>query len=281
VLSSNNVARYREWKDKKVPYWTAIFLDCVASEFIEMSKTIPGVEKAVRFTEKGRALGIGQCGFHTLLQNEMIAFESLQAQLLSQEIAKLIWEESLEASKFLAKELGEPEWCKGLGVRNTHLIAIAPTKSTANLMGGVSEGINPDPAMVYTQQGSAGEIERVNLSLFKIMNDRGVWNKKTLKELKEKMGSVQHVDWLSDDEKKVFKTAFEINQEVILRMASARSAYVDQWMSLNLFFGSDEDPAWISHIHKLAFLDENILGLYYIYTQSGVQASKGECEACS
>jgi ribonucleoside-diphosphate reductase alpha chain len=182
----------------------------------------------------------------------------------------------------LAKELGEPEWCKGLGIRNTHRQAVAPTKSSSSLSGGVSEGINPDPAMVYTQTGAGGEVERVNFSLFKIMNERGVFNKKTVKNIKEKMGSVQHVDWLSDDEKKVFKTAFEIDQNVILRMASARGMYIDQWQSLNLFIRAEEEPYKIAQLHKKAFLDENILGLYYIYTQAGIQASTGEteCEAC-
>ncbi len=281
VLSSMNDAKWHEWKDTDAVFWATVFLDCVVAEFLEMAKKIPGLENVVRFTEKGRALGLGQCGLHTLFQENMIPFESLQAQMLSQQISKHIWEESLRASKFLAKELGEPEWCKGLGIRNTHRLAIAPTKSSANLIGGVSEGINPDPAMSYTQTGAAGEIPRVNLSLYKIMNERGVFTKKNLKDINDKMGSVQHVTWLTDEEKKVFKTAFEINQEVVLRMASARAQYIDQWQSLNLFVDANEDPYYIAQLHKKAFLDENILGLYYIYTQAGVQASKGEiCEAC-
>jgi ribonucleoside-diphosphate reductase alpha chain len=88
------------------------------------------------------------------------------------------------------------------------------------------------------------------------------------------------VEWLTDKEKEVFKTAFEINQKAVLRLASARSIYIDQWQSLNLFFSADEDPAWISEVHQEAFSDENILALYYIYTQAGVQGAKGECEAC-
>ena len=91
---------------------------------------------------------------------------------------------------------------------------------------------------------------------------------------------MQHVDWLAEDEKLIFKTAFEINQKAVLRLASARSRYIDQWQSLNLFFAADEDPAWIAEVHAEAFRDPNILALHYIYTQAGVQASKGECEAC-
>lgn len=280
VLSSLNVAKFDEWKDTDTAFWATVFLDCVAEEFIQKAKNISGLESAVRFTEKGRALGLGQCGFHTYLQNNMIAFESFEAHMKNTEIAKHIWDKANEATEWMAKELGEPEWCKGYGKRNTHLIAIAPTKSTAILMGGISEGINPDPAMTFTQMTAAGEVDRINPSLLNLMKKKGVYNKNNIKQIADQQGSVQHVTWLTDDEKKVFKTAFEINQEVVLRLASVRSKYVDQWMSLNLFFAADEDPAWISRIHKIAFEDENILGLYYVYTMAGVQASKESCEAC-
>ena len=281
VLSSMNVAKYDEWKNTDAVYWATIFLDCVAEEFIQKGKNIKGIENAVRFTEKGRALGLGQCGFHTYLQDNHIAFDSLDAMWKNTEIAKHIHDESLKASQWMAQTMGEPEWCIGYGVRNTHRIAIAPTKSTAALMGGVSEGINPDPAMVYTQLTSAGEVERVNPALLKIMKDRKVFNKKTVSELKDKMGSVQHVDWLDEEEKRVFKTAFEINQEVIIRLASQRAKYIDQWQSLNLFFSAEESEAVISKVHQMAFEDESILALYYIYSSSGVQASNGECASCS
>lgn len=129
VLSSMVVANWDAWCETDAVYWATIFLDCVASEFIERGKHIPGLERAIRFTEKGRALGLGQMGFHTLLQNKMIPFESFDAHMLSQTIAARIWEESERASRDMAVELGEPEWCKGLGLRNTHRIAYAPTKS--------------------------------------------------------------------------------------------------------------------------------------------------------
>ena len=185
-----------------------------------------------------------------------------------------------EATKDMAKELGEPEWCNGYGVRNTHLIAIAPTKSTALLIGGISEGINPDPAMSYTQMTSAGEVDRTNPVLLDLMKTKGVYSKKYIQEITDAQGSVQGVSWLTPEEKEVFKTAFEINQKAVLRLASSRSRYIDQWQSLNLFFAADEDPAWIAEVHQEAFVDPNILALYYVYTQAGVQASKGECEAC-
>ena len=281
VLSSMNLAKYDEWVDTDAVYWATIFLDCVAEDFITKAKNISGLENAVRFTEKGRALGLGACGLHTYFQDHMIPFEGFDAHLVNHEMFSFMNDESLRASKFLAEKLGEPEWCEGFGIRNTHRIAVAPTKSTALLMGGVSEGINPDPAMSYTQLTAGGEMERINPPLLTLMKKKGVYTKAHIKEVKESLGSVQKVDWLSDDEKRVFRTAFEINQESILRLAGTRGKYIDQWQSLNLFFSADEDEAWISHIHKLAFEDEKILALYYIYSQAGVQAAKTECLACS
>ncbi len=280
VLSSMNVARWHEWKDTDAVYWATIFLDCVAEEFLHKARKIKWLEKAVRFTEKGRALGLGQCGFHTLLQQDGLPYEELQAHMLNITIAKHINDQSLRASKEMATLLGEPEWCKGYGVRNTHRIAIAPTKSTALLMGGVSEGINPDPAMVYNQTTAGGEVARINPLVLALMKERGVYTKAIVAQLaEEKLGSVQDVDWLTDLEKRVFKTAFEINQEAHIRMASCRAPYIDQWQSFNTFFSAEEDPEWIAHCHKIIYEDENMLGAYYITTQSGVKGSR-ECEAC-
>ncbi len=290
VLSSLNLAKYDEWKDTDAVADAIHFLDCVASEFIERGRNIPGLECAVRATEKGRALGLGVCGWHTLLQQRQIPFESLEAGYLNQEVFTGISSAAQVESYRLATQYGIPKWCEmsdelghnPYGRRNTHLLAIAPTKSTALIMGGVSEGINPDPAMVYTQSSAGGEIARVNPVLLPLMKERGVYNKKTISELVDKNGSVQHVDWLDDHEKQVFKTAFEINQSHVLRHASTRAKWLDQWQSLNLFFSADESEAHISDIHKQAFLDENIRGLYYIYSTSAVGASKGEdCVACS
>ena len=279
VLSSMVVSRYREWKDTDAVYWATIFLDCVAQEFIDKAKDISGLEKAVRFTKKGRALGLGQAGLHTLFQQEMLAFESLPAVWLSNEVASHIKDESIRATKDMAIELGEPEWCKGYGVRNTHLVAIAPTKSSALLVGGISEGINPDPAMTYTQNTSAGDIDRITPVLYNLMKSKGVYNKKTIADITKQMGSVQKVDWLTEEEKLVFRTAFEMKQDAIVRMASQRGRYIDQWQSLNLFFSSEEDPREIARVHQQAFLDERILGLYYVYSKAGVQAAT-ECVAC-
>lgn len=137
---------------------------------------------------------------------------------------------------------------------------------------------SPDPGMCYEQSSAAGGMKRVNGELYKLMVERGVYNKKTIDDIINNMGSVQHVSWLSQEEKWVFKTAFEIDQEVILRYASQRQKHLCQGQSLNFFFAEDEKR--ISEIHTKALLDPNILSLYYIYSRSGVVVNS-ECLACS
>lgn len=280
VLSSLNVALYDEWKDTDAAFVATVFLDCVAQEFIERAKNIKGLDKAIAFTENGRALGLGVCGFHTYLQTHMIPFDSVEAMIFNDELFQSISEKSKDASRWMASIHGEPEWCVGTGMRNTHTTTCMPTKSTALLMGGVSEGINPDPAMTYTQTSAGGEIERISRPLYDHMISTGIFSKAKIKEVIAKNGSVQDVDWLTDEEKLVFRTAFEIPQESIIILASNRQEFIDQGQSLNLFFSSEEKPEYIAKIHKMAFKDENILSLYYVYSMAGVKASTGECEAC-
>jgi ribonucleoside-diphosphate reductase alpha chain len=280
VLASMNLMFYDEWKDTDAVFEATVFLDSVVQEFIERGKNIPGLEKAITATKKGRALGLGVMGLHTLFMMKGLPFGSLRARVLNAEIFKHLYSESDKATQWIAQQWGEPEWCKGYGRANTHRIAVAPTKSTALIMGGVSEGINPDTAMVYTQRTPAGEIDRVNPVLLKLMKERGVFNKKTVEDIRDNMGSVQHVEWLSDSEKEVFKTAFEINQKDVLRMAGARGRFIDQWQSLNLFFAAEANEEYISEVHQEAFLNPDILGLYYIYSKAGIQASRGECSSC-
>lgn len=287
VLSSMNVAKYDEWKDTDAVFVATVFLDCVASEFIAKAKGIKGLEKAVRFTEKARALGLGVTGFHTYLQMKRIPFDSLDAVYFNQELFETLHRKSLEASLWMGEEWGSPAWvesyyaglCEG-ALRNCSRLAVAPTKSTALIMGGVSEGINPDPAMTFTQSTAGGEVDRMTPVILEIMKERGVYNEATIKSITEKFGSVQHVDWLTDEEKRVFKTAFEIDQNVLIRLAAQRGQWLDQWQSVNLFFSADEDPRVISQVHKAAFLNEKIVGLYYVYSKAGVGVSKDECAVC-
>lgn len=280
VLSSLNLALYDEWKGTDAIFTSTVFLDCVAEDFIQKGKDIKGLERAVRFTEKGRALGLGVCGFHSYVQKQGWSLEGFETHMWNLQVFKHIHEESLKASQWMAEALGTPEWCKGYGVRNTHRIACAPTKSTALMMGGVSEGINPDPMVVYRQTTAAGEVDRITPVFLELLKAKGKYEKAVLDDIREHNGSVQHLDWLTDEEKACFRTAFEIDQKNLLRLASTRAKYIDQWQSLNLFFSADEEESYVSEVHQQAFEDENILALYYNYTMTGIKAAKDVCEAC-
>ena len=280
VLSSMNLVHYDEWKDTDAVHTATIFLDCVASEFIEKAKNITGLESAVRFTQRSRALGLGVMGFHSYLQKNSIPFESYDAHMKNNEIFKHLHDESLKASKWMAKTWGEPEWCLGYGVRNTHRTALPPTMSTATLMGGASQGIEPFYGNAFVKDGAAGSMEVINPQFYVLMKARGKYTRKLIKDIADNYGSVQNLDWLSDHEKLVFRTAFEINQEAILRLGSGRQRWVCQGQSLNVFFDSEEDEEYISQIHQMAFEDDRIKSVYYLRTQAGVAASRGECLAC-
>jgi ribonucleoside-diphosphate reductase alpha chain len=281
VLSSLNAAKYDEWIDHTYDVVGAatVFLDCVAESFIREGSKIEGLENAVRFTEKSRALGLGVLGFHTYIQMKGWAIDSMSANIFNSLLFKRIQDRAVKASEEMARVAGAPQWCEAR--RNLTLIAVAPTMSTATICGGVSNGIEPVVANVYNQGSAAGEIERINPVLLGIMKERGVYNEDTIWDMIDHKGSVQHVDWLDDDEKRVFRTAFEIDQFVLLRLASNRQRYIDQGQSLNLFFAAGEDPKYISRVHRAAAEDPRIKALYYMRSQAGVQASKDEsCIAC-
>lgn len=280
ILASMNLEKYREWKDTDAVFVATVFLDCVTSEFLSMAKGKRGFEKAIASTKKSRALGLGVLGWHSLLHKEMIPFEDYKARKLNLEIFTQLNKDSARASQYLAKALGEPEYCRGLGLRNTHRLAVAPTMSTSQLMGGVSQGIEPYIGNVFVQQGAGGETIRVVPELLEIMKREGVYSRETLLDIASHDGSVQHLFWLTDAEKKVFLTAFEIDQYALLQQASERQRLICQGQSINLFFGADDPEEYISAVHKYAFKDANILSLYYVRTKAGVSASSGECVAC-
>lgn len=280
ILASMNLEKYDEWKDTDAVFTATVFLDCVTSEFLSMASGKRGFEKAVASTEKSRALGLGVLGWHSLLHKKKIPFASFQAQKLNLEIFNELNRQSGSASRYLADKLGEPLYCKGYGVRNTHRLAVAPTMSTSQLMGGVSQGIEPFIGNVFVQQGAGGETIRVVPELLEIMKREGVYSRETLLEIASHDGSIQHVTWMTPEEKEVFKTAFEIDPYAILRQASDRQKYICQGQSINLFFGADDPEEHISAVHKAAFKDPRILSLYYIRTKAGVSASSGECVAC-
>ena len=285
-LSSVNLNRYDEWKNTNLIYDATWFLDGVLEEFIQRAKNMKGFENSVRSAEKGRALGLGVLGWHSLLQKSGIAFESLLAQFKTREIFSKIQIETARASRALAEIYGEPLWCVGTGFRNTHLRAIAPTVSNSKLAGNCSPGIEPWAANVFTEQSAKGTFIRKNLELKKVLRRIGIDNKETWNKILEDGGSIQGLkqldEWFYDGRgriyeskenedaekvKDVFKTFKEINQLELVRQAGIRQDYIDQSVSLNLAFPSEATPRWINQVHIEAW-KRGIKTLYYMRTES-------------
>jgi len=287
VILCYNLELYRSWP-KHLVQIGQVMSDCNISEYLATMDEMTWLDrqamsKIYKFTKDFRALGSGVLAWHTLLQQESIVVGSMESMYLNNEVFKHLDEESLKASIWLAKVSGEPDGCKGLGIRNATRLMMPPTKSTADIMGGGSEGIGYEVAMAYTKQSAGGEFFRINKVLLKIMKERGVYNdEEVLKIAKAK--SVQKVDWLNEHEKKVFRTAFEIPVEWIIRLASQRQKYIDQAQSINLYFTSNDSEEYIGEMHKMAFEDEGILSLYYIYSMrgaDGVIRDLEDCPSCS
>lgn len=279
ILSSLNLVHWDRIKNSDSAFIATVFLDCLCQEFIEKSEGVPGLEKVRAFTMKGRAIGLGIMGFHTYLQSKNIPYIGLEAQFLSQEIAEHLQKESLRASQWLAQEYGEPDWCKGYGVRNTHRTAYAPTKTTSLLMGGVSESWFPDPGMVFDAGSSVGELRRITPVFYELMKAKGVYSEATIQDVIDHLGSVQHVDWLTDEEKLVFLNAFEMDQRILLRHHVQRQRHTCQGQSLNFYVPEGGSEELVSELMTLVLTHPDCLSQYYIYSRSGVVV-KDECVAC-
>jgi len=285
VLSSMNLAMYDEWKDTDAVEVAIVFLDCVASEFIELAKGVKNFERTVAFTEHYRALGLGALGFHTYLQKNNVPYGSVRSMLLNNSIFSKISMQAKKSSEKLAREMGTPVGCINICRRNSHLLAVAPNTSSALICGGVSQGIEPVVANLYNQMSAAGDIYRVNPVFLELAKSRGKFTDELVKELGEVTdGSVQHLEWLTPHEKEVFKTAYELDQKSLIRMAAARQRFICQGQSLNLFADADEDEEVILEWFKLICLSENIKAAYYLRTKAGVKGAKSgedsECVAC-
>jgi len=281
VLSGMVLTTYDEWKDTDAVFCMTVFLDCLLEEFLENARKIRGLEKIVRGTEKGRAIGLGMTGYHSALQRQMMPWGSLEAHMFNMEVSRHLHDESLRASEWMAENWGEPVWCKGYGVRNTHRTALAPNVSSALLFGSESQGIMPWYGNVYNEGTASGGMFRVNPVFIDILKKYGKYTPEILKYVLDNNGSVQGLDFLSELEKEVLLTAFEINQIEVLNSVSRRQVYICQGQSCNLHFDANEDEEYIAYVHQKAFEDEHIKSLYYLRSRSGVEASKGACESCA
>lgn len=293
VLSSINLLHYDKWKDTDAVQTMVYFLDSVITEFLEKlesyknssdredQQTFLFMERAYNFAKENRALGMGTLGWHSLLQSKMLPFDSQQAYDLNSEVFKTLKEYSYKASEHLAEKFGEPELLKGYGRRNATLNAIAPTTSSAFILGQVSQGIEPIWSNIYVKDIAKIKTTVKNPFLIKLLKEKGMDTPDVWRDIRDRDGSVQHLDFLSENEKDTFKTYSEIDQLVIIYQAANRQNHLDQGQSLNIIVHPDTPTKEINKIHITAWK----LGLKSLYYQHSMNAAqkfkqKKECESC-
>lgn len=281
-LSSVNLRHYEDWKDTDLIETMIAFLDAVMEDFIvklealrdheekEKRLAFRFMERAYNFAKANRALGLGVLGYHSLLQAENMPFESDEAAKLNVEIFKLIKEKADAATKQLATELGEPEVLKGYGRRNTTTLAIAPTTSSAFILGQVSQGIEPIWSNCYTKDVAKMKVTIKNPSLQTLLASKGKDDKVTWDSIRDSDGSVQHLDCLSDEEKAVYRTFAEIDQEKVIEQAAERQKYIDQGQSLNIMVAPDTPVKDINALYIKAW-KLGVKSLYYQHSMNAAQ----------
>ena len=293
VLSSINVLHYDKWKDTDAVETMIYFLDAVITEFLEKlevykksddlddQQTFLFMKRAYNFSKENRALGMGVLGWHSLLQSKMLPFDSQGAFDLNSEVFKNIKEHSNKASRDLAEKFGEPVLLKGYGRRNTTLNAVAPTTSSAFILGQVSQGIEPIWSNIYVKDIAKIKTTIKNPFLVKLLEEKGMDIPEVWRQIRDRDGSVQDLDFLSENEKEVFKTYAEIDQMSIIYQAANRQNHIDQGQSLNIIIHPDTTTKEINKIHVTAWK----LGLKSLYYQHSMNAAqkfkqKKECESC-
>lgn len=279
-LMSMNLLHYDKWKDTDAVKTAVYFLDAVMSEFIEKAKVIPKMEKAVRFAERHRALGLGVLGWHSYLQSHMIPFDGFEAMMKNAEIFRHIREESYQGSKELAELLGEPELLKGYGRRNTTLMAVAPTKSSSFILGQVSQGVEPIKANLFIKDTAKVKTVFKNPFLEKLLAERDKDTPEVWESINKAGGSVAHLDFLTPREKDVFKTFEEINQMSIIQQAAQRQQFIDQGQSINLSIHPDTPLKDINALYLQA-MELGVKGIYYQFSKSAAQSFNRELLQCS
>jgi ribonucleoside-diphosphate reductase alpha chain len=258
------------------------FLDAVNEEFIQKSANIKFMQSAHRFAKEHRALGAGVLGWHSFLQSRGVPFESMSAKLLNSSIWKTIRERADSATQFLAKHLGEPEALKGYGRRNTHTLAVAPTTSSSFILGQISPSIEPLNSNYFVKNLAKGSFTYKNPFLKNVLQKYSQDSQETWKSILTKGGSVQHLKFLSQEERDTFKTFGEISQKEIIIQASQRQKYIDQGQSLNIMVPLEVSAKEVSQLMIYAW-ENGIKGLYY---QRGANPAQelsrtlNECKSC-
>jgi ribonucleoside-diphosphate reductase alpha chain len=292
-LSSINLLHYDNWKDTDAVETLTYFLDAVMQEFITKLEvyrdsenrddqfTFRFMEKAYNFAKDNRALGLGALGWHSLLQSKMLSFDSQEAYNLNNEIFKLIKEKSYAASEAMAKEYGEPAILKGYGRRNTTLNAIAPTTSSAFILGQVSQGIEPIWSNIYVKDIAKIKTTIKNPILEKVLEEKGRNTIDVWRSIRDNDGSVQHLDFLTEEEKDVFKTYSEIDQNVIVYQAANRQNHIDQGQSINIMVHPDMPIKDVNKVYVNAW-QLGVKSMYYQHSMNAAQKfkQKKECASC-
>ena len=282
VLSSLNVLHYDKWKNTDAVETMVYFLDAIITEFLEKleayrdspdredQQTFLFMERAYNFAKENRALGLGVLGWHSLLQSKMLPFNSPESFKINNEVFKLIKEKSYKASKELAVQFGEPLSLKGYGRRNATLNAIAPTTSSAFILGQVSQGIEPTWSNIYVKDIAKVKTTIKNPFLIKLLKEKDKDNKEVWNSIRDADGSVQHLNFLTKEEKEVFKTYAEIDQMDIILQAAGRQTYIDQGQSLNVMISPDMPAKEINKLYITAWK----LGLKSLYYQHSMNAAQ-------
>ena len=261
-LSSLNLVKWNEIKETDAVQTLVYFLDAVMEEYVKKTEGIPFMEASHNFAKKQRALGVGVLGWHSFLQEQMIAFESMEAKFINTEIHKTIREKCEEATKELAVLLGEPEHLEGYDRRNMTTMAIAPTTSSSFILGQVSPSIEPLNSNYFTKDLAKGKFTYKNPYLEKLLEEKKKNTQTTWKSILQKGGSVQHLDFLSQEEKDVFKTFGEISQKEIVIQAPQRQKYIDQGQSLNIMVAPKCPPKQVSELLIFGW-EQGVKSFYY------------------
>lgn len=267
-LSSLNLERWDDIKDTDAVETLVYFLDAVMSEFIKKTEGMQFMEAPRKFAVNQRALGVGVLGWHSLLQSKMIGFESMEAKMLNAQIWKMIRDKADIATKELAKTFGEAPIYKDSEEkrRNTTTLAVAPTTSSSFILGQVSQSIEPVNSNYYVRDLAKGKFTYKNPYLKQLLKEKGKNDDEVWNSILTHGGSVQHLDFLSDDEKDVFKTFGEISQKEIVIQAAQRQKYIDQSQSLNLMIPHDAKPKEVNEL--LIFGWEQGIKTYYYQRSS-------------
>jgi ribonucleoside-diphosphate reductase alpha chain len=261
-LSSLNLLHYEEWKDTDAVETLTYFLDAVMTEFIDKCGALQYMEAPRKFAQNQRALGIGTLGWHSLLQSKMIGFESMDAKWLNVEIHKLIQEKTQKATQQLAEVYGEPPLLKGYNKRNVTTMAIAPTTSSSFILGQVSPSIEPLNSNYFVKDLAKGKFTYKNPYLEELLKQKEQNTPEIWKSILVKGGSVLHLEFLSDEEKSVFKTFGEISQKEVIIQAAQRQKYIDQSQSLNIMVHPKSSPKDVSQLMIFAW-EQGVKTLYY------------------